>query len=125
MKLDASDLVVSVVLIIGGLLLVEPELQPAGLLDDHELKIPADVYNIMVGVLEDGTYVDGNISIDASKLQTIQIGNGRAKMNPPIEVRWKFLRTTVEDVSVQNRGRSILVDVNRSPIDLRIVPGPD
>ena len=72
--------------------------------------------------MEDGTYEKDDLRIDASGVQTIRVHNGRLTFDPPIQINWKFIETTVTEVSVDHEGTSIFIDVDHSPIDVKVTP---
>jgi|TARA_R110002096_G_scaffold55026_11_gene141628 hypothetical protein len=119
-KLPAPGLVSIVVVVF--LLLAPSTTTPAASLLDRELSIDSELYDTLTGILESGKYKNKDVLIDLSELQTVQISEGRLKFTPPIEVSWKFIKSTITEMKATTDGRSIFVDVDNSPIDVNIVP---
>ena len=89
---------------------------------DKEITVDQRVHATIVGLLETGKYQEKNLLIDASQTQSISISNGRMVFDPPIKINWKFIETTITDIAAEPDGTSILIDVDHSPIDVRVVP---
>jgi len=93
--------------------------QPVGMFD-KEFELKGEVHDALFGLLEDGLFERNGLTIDASGVQSVSVSDGKASFDPPIKVDWKFLSTTVTDVTAEIGDNTIFIDVDRSPVDVRI-----
>jgi hypothetical protein len=118
--LPILGLVFGLALVLSGA--TSSKFAPTRLFGDRKLEIDPEDYRHLETFLASGSYADGDIKIDASAVQTVEVKDGAVVFNPPIKVRWKFVSSSVDTMSIYKAGQSILVDINHSPIDLQIVP---
>lgn len=91
---------------------------------DKELKISPQLYQILSALLESGKAVDDFFELDLSTVQTITIKSGKLRFNPPADLKIKYmgisLNTTISEIT--NKRKGIEVNIDNSPIDLKVVP---
>lgn len=91
---------------------------------DKELKIPPQLYRQLSDLLESGKVVDDFFELDLSHVQTITVKGGKLIFSPPVAVKIKYmgisLNTTISEIT--NKRKGIEVNIDNSPIDLKVVP---
>jgi hypothetical protein len=93
-----------------------------GLFDDRELKISRELHEILFSLLQYRGFTHGDIDVDASEVKRVIPERGGLTFVDPIKVKWKFLKTTIRRITAQEQDGSILIDVDNSPVDVKVVP---
>jgi hypothetical protein len=91
---------------------------------DVPVKIPKETYDLIVQLLKTGRVDFENKYVDISGLQQLTVQQGVLQFHPPIKVGVKVgpitIKTTIPFVKV--RGSSLEVEIENSPIDIKILP---
>ena len=115
--------VVGLSLIVAVLLIPQaPENKSNLSLLDKSLPIDRELHETVFALLETGRFEKDDLVIDGTELQTITLDNGKLEFSPPLRVKWRFISTTVTDVSLNTDENSIFIDIDSSPIDVNVVP---
>lgn len=99
-----------------------PTLPVVSLSLDKSLEIDSEIHESIVNILDTGLLKDGDATVDFSGLQTMEVSNGRLRFNPPVKVKWKWISSTITEARTDQDDGSIFIDINNSPINLRIRP---
>jgi len=92
---------------------------------DKGVEIDPEAHAHLMRFLETGIFRDGDIQLDASPVQKITVEHGRLEFDPPLDVKWKFIRSTVSDATVDRDENHVFIDINNSPIDVLVTPRED
>lgn len=91
---------------------------------DIPYKISKEQYRFIRSLLETGKAENDTLTIDMSELQSVTIHDGKATFSPPIKFTLKtglFNLTTTLNY-ILNKKNGILLDINNSPINLKVIP---
>jgi len=122
MKTLLHPVVIACLILAGSFLYIPEEKGRVASLLDREFYVDPEIHSILTGLIETGQYSDGDILIDASPVQTVEVADGKVIFNPPVIVQWKFISTTVTEIQAGVGGSSIFVDIDNSPVDINVLP---
>lgn len=106
-----------------------PDGQVVGL-GDAVIKLPSEQYGPIEHLLLTGKVLRDHWVLDFSSVQTITVSDGRMVFNPPATVTYDGpgrldIGTTITEITARPADGLIFVDVDMSPIDLKVVPDDD
>ena len=69
----------------------------------------------------------GDVRLDFSGVNVVTVGDGKMLFSPPAKVLYDGpgllnIGTTVTEISVVPSGEVLLIDLNRSPVDVEVIP---
>ena len=104
-----------------------PDVQPIEGLPDVRLSLPEELLTPLITVLQGKPLLKDNWSLDLSGVQQVTVGDGKAWLSPPAKIKYDGpgllnIGTTVSVISVQEDGKTLLIDIDRSPIDVKVIP---
>jgi len=91
---------------------------------DYPIKINAKLYQLLKDLLNDGIIQQDGKSADFSYVQTITIDNGKVSFDPPVKVSLDtgVLNITTTVSEARTVGDGIHVEVDHSPINIKVIP---
>lgn len=91
---------------------------------NYPIKINAKLYQVLEELLNNGLIEQDGKVADFSHVQTITINNGKVVFDPPIKLSLDTgvinITTTVSEA--RTVGDGIHVEVNHSPINIKVIP---
>jgi hypothetical protein len=99
-----------------------PALPVVSLSLDKSLEIDSEIHDSIVSLLDTGLFRDGDATVDLSGVQAVAVSNGVLRFNPPVQVRWKWISSTITEVRTNQADGSIFVNIDNSPVNVRIRP---
>jgi len=99
---------------------------PTGFMRDIRVEVPAKVFELSKSLLTSGSIRIGEVDVDMGTVNTVTVGGGKLVFDPPARIRYDGpgilnFGTTVTEITVIPDGSALLIDVNRSPIDVKVV----
>ena len=99
-----------------------PALPVVSLSLDKSLEIDSEIHESIVSLLNTGLFQDGDATVDLSGVQTVKVSNGVLRFDPPVQVKWRWISSTITEARTNQADGSIVIDIDNSPINLRIRP---
>lgn len=91
---------------------------------DVPVKLDRALYSFLRDLLEKGKAEHNGIELDMSNTQNMTFEDSELSFNPPLKMRVKkgLLDMTVNITKVQNLRKGIHINIENSPIDIRVLP---
>ena len=109
------------ILLIGYLVCTSPPVPTTTSFIDKHIEVEESTLNIIHSLLDDGKVTQDNAVLDLSPVQTITISDNKLTFNPPAKVMWRFLSTTITNITASRDDNSIFIDVDHSPVDIKLI----
>jgi len=88
---------------------------------DRHIEVEESILNVIHSLLDHGKASKDNAILDLSPVQTVTISDNKLTFNPPAKVMWRFLSTTVTNITAHRNDKSIFIDVDHSPVDIKLI----
>ena len=109
------------ILFIGYLLYTSPPVQTTTSFIDKRVEVEESILNVIHSLLDHGRVTQDNAVFDLSPVQTVTVSDNKLTFNPPAKVMWRFLSTTITNITASRDDNSIFIDVDHSPVDIKLI----
>jgi len=109
------------ILFIGYLLYTSPPTQTTTSFIDKRIEVDESILNVIHSLLDHGKVTQDNAVLDLSPVQTVTVSDNKLTFNPPAKVMWRFLSTTITNITASRDDNSIFIDVDHSPVDIKLI----
>jgi len=109
------------ILLIFYLVFTSPPVPTTKSFIDKHIKVEESILNVIHSLLDHGKVAQDNAVLDLSPVQTVTISDNKLTFNPPAKVVWRFLSTTITNITANRNDKSIFIDVDHSPVDIKLI----
>jgi hypothetical protein len=88
---------------------------------DKHIEVEESILDVIHSLLDHGKVAKDNAIFDLSPVQTVTISDNKLTFNPPAKVMWRFLSTTVTNITAHRSDKSIFIDIDHSPVDIKLI----
>ena len=109
------------ILLILYFICTSPPVPTAKSFMDKHIEVEESILDVIHSLLDHGKVAKDNAIFDLSPVQTVTISDNKLTFNPPAKVMWRFLSTTVTNITASRNDKSIFIDVDHSPVDIKLI----